>query len=152
MKKQTKGISIYTLQLVLDTWNSQSLWNNRQIFVIFWFYIPYHNNILNINAFLQISNRKGRKLWKTSQFFVFIRILLFCISKAHTKMAIPGEGNGNPLQDSCLEKSTDTGAWRAVSTGLDAWACVHEGGRRWVGSSELVELKKKKSDNKLARS
>ena len=24
----------------------------------------------------------------------------------------PGEGNGNPLQSSCLENSMDTGAWR----------------------------------------
>ena len=32
-------------------------------------------------------------------------------------MAIPGEGNCNPLQDSHLEKSTDTGAWWAVSRG-----------------------------------
>ena len=28
----------------------------------------------------------------------------------------PGEGNGNPLQDSCLENSMDRGAW---------WATVH---------------------------
>ena len=28
----------------------------------------------------------------------------------------PGEGNGNPLQDSCLENSMDGGAW---------WATVH---------------------------
>ena len=28
----------------------------------------------------------------------------------------PGEGNGNPLQYSCLEKPTDRGAW---------WATVH---------------------------
>ena len=28
----------------------------------------------------------------------------------------PGEGNGNPLQYSCLENSTDRGAW---------WATVH---------------------------
>ena len=28
----------------------------------------------------------------------------------------PGEGNGNPLQDSCLENSMDRGAW---------WAMVH---------------------------
>ena len=27
-----------------------------------------------------------------------------------------GEGNGNPLQDSCLENSVDRGAW---------WATVH---------------------------
>ena len=26
----------------------------------------------------------------------------------------PGEGNGNPLQYSCLENSMDTGAWQAT--------------------------------------
>ena len=26
----------------------------------------------------------------------------------------PGEGNGNPLQDSCLKNSMDRGAWRAT--------------------------------------
>ena len=26
----------------------------------------------------------------------------------------PGEGNGNPLQDSCLENPMDRGAWRAI--------------------------------------
>ena len=26
----------------------------------------------------------------------------------------PGEGNGNPLQDSCLENSMDGGAWWAL--------------------------------------
>ena len=26
----------------------------------------------------------------------------------------PGEGHGNPLQDSCLEYSLDRGAWRAT--------------------------------------
>ena len=26
----------------------------------------------------------------------------------------PGEGNDNPLQYSCLENSTDRGAWRAI--------------------------------------
>ena len=31
----------------------------------------------------------------------------------------PGGGNGNPLQYSCLENSTDRGAWRAThSKGL----------------------------------
>ena len=27
----------------------------------------------------------------------------------------PGEGNGNPLQCSCLENSMDSGAWREYS-------------------------------------
>ena len=30
----------------------------------------------------------------------------------------PGEGNGNPLQCSCLEHSMDRGAWRAIVHGV----------------------------------
>ena len=30
----------------------------------------------------------------------------------------PGEGNGNPLQNSCLENPTDRGAWRATVPGV----------------------------------
>ena len=30
----------------------------------------------------------------------------------------PGEGNGNPLQYSCLENSMDRGAWRATVHGI----------------------------------
>ena len=30
------------------------------------------------------------------------------------------------------------------SMGLHDWACMHEGGGRWVGSNKLVEQKKKK--------
>ena len=32
---------------------------------------------------------------------------------------IPGEGNGNPLQYSCLENPMDRGAWQATVYGLD---------------------------------
>ena len=39
----------------------------------------------------------------------------------------PGEGNGNPLQYSCLENPMDRGAWRAT---------VH-----WVSKSRTTELK-----------
>jgi len=35
----------------------------------------------------------------------------------------PGEGNGNPLQYSCLENSTDRGAW---------WATVHGVAKSWT--------------------
>ena len=35
----------------------------------------------------------------------------------------PGEGNGNPLQYSCLENPTDGGAW---------WAVVHGVAKSWV--------------------
>ena len=41
----------------------------------------------------------------------------------------PGERNGNPLQCSCLEKSTDKGAW---------WAIVH--GVTELDMTELVSL------------
>ena len=30
----------------------------------------------------------------------------------------PGEGNGNPLQCSCLENAMDRGAWRATVHGV----------------------------------
>ena len=30
----------------------------------------------------------------------------------------PGGGNGNPLQYSCLENSTESGAWRAIIHGI----------------------------------
>ena len=30
----------------------------------------------------------------------------------------PGEGNGNPLQYSCLENPMDRGAWQAVGHGV----------------------------------
>ena len=35
----------------------------------------------------------------------------------------PGEGNGYPLQHSCLENSMDTGAW---------WATVHGVAKSWI--------------------
>ena len=35
----------------------------------------------------------------------------------------PGEGNGNPLQYSCLENSMDRGAW---------WAIVHGVAKSWT--------------------
>jgi len=36
----------------------------------------------------------------------------------------PGEGNGNPLQYSCLENPMDRGAW---------WATVHGVAKTWAG-------------------
>ena len=32
--------------------------------------------------------------------------------------AVPGEGNGNPLQYSCLENFMDRGAWQATAHGV----------------------------------
>ena len=37
--------------------------------------------------------------------------------------SFPGEENGNPLQYSCLENSTDRGAW---------WAILHVVSKNWT--------------------
>ena len=39
----------------------------------------------------------------------------------------PGEGNGNPLQYSCLENPLDRGAWRVT---------VHGVAKSWTGLSD----------------
>ena len=41
----------------------------------------------------------------------------------------PGEGNGNPLQHSCLENSMDGGAW---------WTTVHGVAKRWTRQSNFT--------------
>jgi len=41
----------------------------------------------------------------------------------------PGEGNGYPLQYSCLENSMDRGAW---------WATVHGGHKEWDTTEQLT--------------
>ena len=43
----------------------------------------------------------------------------------------PGEGNGSPLQYSCLENSVDRGAWRATVHGVtnSHWGELEEEGR-----------------------
>ena len=49
---------------------------------------------------------------------LLIKVLLLRSIRVHNSMACPpnGEGNGTPLQYSCLENPTDGGAW---------WAAVH---------------------------
>ena len=42
-----------------------------------------------------------------------------------------GEGNGNPLQYSCLENPTDRGAW---------WATVHGVTKSWIRLSNFSSL------------
>ena len=41
----------------------------------------------------------------------------------------PGEGNGNPLQYSCLENPMDRGAW---------WATVHRVAKSWTRLSDFT--------------
>ena len=44
----------------------------------------------------------------------------------------PGEGNGNPLQYSCLENPMDRGAW---------WATVHGIAKSWTRLSDFTFFK-----------
>ena len=48
------------------------------------------------------------------------------------KFIWPGEGNGNPLQYSCLEKSMDRGAWQAAVHGV-TWLSMCAWGWRVMG-------------------
>ena len=43
----------------------------------------------------------------------------------------PGEGNGNPLQYSCLENPMDRGAW---------WATIHGVSKSWTQLSDFTSL------------
>ena len=44
----------------------------------------------------------------------------------------PGEGNGYPLQYSCLEDSMDKGAWQAISP----WGCRGQDTSEWLTLSQ----------------
>ena len=79
-----------------------------------------------IDAFeLWCWRRLMRVLWIAKRHFDFS---LSCI----------GEGNGNPLQCSCLENPRDRGAWWAATSGVaQSWTRLKRhgggGGRRLVG-------------------
>ena len=47
-----------------------------------------------------------------------------------------GEGNGNPLQYSCLENPMDEGAWRAAVYGV----AQSRTGLKWLSSSSSIEI------------
>ena len=65
------------------------------------------------------SNVNKKLFWNTHSHIYTKRWLLFCVKCTPIKRSLKsnlGEGNGNPLQYSCLENPVDRGAW---------WAAVH---------------------------
>ena len=59
----------------------------------------------------------------------------------------PGEGDGYPLQYSCLENSTDTGAWQAIVHGvakldMTEWLTLSLSIRNWVTITSWVNFPK----------
>ena len=48
----------------------------------------------------------------------------------------PGEGNGNPLQDSRMGSPTDRGAWPAVTMGLQSWTQLSD----WTTTRTYIML------------
>ena len=59
---------------------------------------------------IQISQEAGKVVWFSHLFKNFLQFVMVL------HIIYSGEGNGNPLQYSCLENPMDTGAW---------WATVH---------------------------
>ena len=51
------------------------------------------------------------------------------VAKGHFSLSCIGEGNGNPLQCSCLENPRDGGAW---------WAVVYGVAQSWTRLKQLI--------------
>ena len=69
---------------------------------------PYHKNLLILLTIgIWTSSREGRGFPGGS-------VVKNPPTSAGDMGSIPGDGNGNPLQYSCLENSMDWGAWRAT--------------------------------------
>ena len=77
-----------------------------------------------------LSFSKGRNMWSNN--FIH-RQIIFQAKSQHSQagknLGLIGEGNGNPLQCSCLENPVDGGAW---------WAAVHGVTKSWTQLSNFT--------------
>ena len=69
---------------------------------------PFHLSILSIYVCISICFANKTMLYHVSSFHIFYEL-------THRSL-VTGEGNGTPLQYSCLENPMDRGAW---------WAAIH---------------------------
>ena len=60
---------------------------------------------------------KGHQWLRSQENFYYCFCVLICAIITGLGRS-PGEGNGNPLQYSCLEKPMDRGAWQATVNGV----------------------------------
>ena len=58
----------------------------------------------------------------------------------HFSLSCTGEGNGNPLQCSCLENPRDRGAW---------WAAVYGVAQSWTRLKQLSSSSRSSSNSSL---
>ena len=124
----TRKIFIQITNTLYPTWNSSLI-----LTLLFLVMFPTPNSLNKvINDLLKV---------KTMNFhYTNIKSKLLPIQKAlndltHSEMAT--HYNILAWKNPRTEESG-----RLKSMGLHDWACVHEGGGRWVGSNKLVELKK----------
>ena len=98
---------------------TSNLENNRSsVFILFT--LPFSQENIGTNSFLQ---RKVALLW-VGKFMGHCIILGGCLF-------FSGEGNGNPLQYSCLENPMDGGDW---------WATVHGVTKSRTRLSDLTDF------------
>ena len=105
----------------------------RMKFIQYWFIWCCFRKIKK-NVWKSVNRRKSMKVKISEDYlsnttstcciicFCYIPYMLLC-------MAEFGEGNGTPLQYSCLENPMDGGAW---------WAAVHGVGNSWTRLSDFT--------------
>ena len=71
-----------------------------------------------------VANIYSQGTWR-GLYHLLVLSSMYCLQTV--RMAIPGEGNGNPLQYACLENPTDRGAW---------WAIIHGATKSWTRLSD----------------
>ena len=97
---------IYAIEIIYFLWKSAFLQDSYQSFYgLGWF--TWFQCYLKMHL---VSEGPGSILWVLRHFLSLISRLLVAICI--------GEGNGNPLQCSCLENPRDGGAWWAAVYGV----------------------------------
>ena len=131
------GLPSMRLHRVRHDWSNLAVSSSRM-----------HHMVPSTNLWLLLCQSPWSSLWSASFMFELI-FVGFSLRKGFPGRAVvknppvnagdmgsipglgrsPGEGNGNPLQYSCLGNHTDRGAWRAMFRGVRrvrrAWVTEH---------------------------